>query len=173
MSVLGNWAPDNRAPDNWAPDNWAQLSGAQFATDSWAPDNRAPGPNLPLFQGGQLGSRQLGPEPIWYLQQYFWWLMDTFCNSRWHFHVGDGVYCIFDVIGVEYFAYWMVYLVFWTVNLIFWWTFYFFGWVSGDLDDILGILDGDFELGMIFWYLTYIFCVLPGVFGMLGNIFDI
>ena len=31
-----------------------------FRADSWAPDNRAlgpncPGPNLPLFQGGQLG----------------------------------------------------------------------------------------------------------------------
>ena len=37
-----------------------------FGVDSWAQDNRAPrlscpGPNLPLFKGGQLGPRQLGP----------------------------------------------------------------------------------------------------------------
>ena len=94
-----NWAPDNRVPDNWAP------------------GPNCPGPNLPLFQGGQLG-----PEPIWYLQWYFWWFMNTFRILRWHFNVWNGVHCIFDAspgIGREHFVFWMVYPVLWTVNLIF------------------------------------------------------
>ena len=64
--------------------------------DWWAPDNWAPGPNLPLFKGGQLGPGQLGPEPNWYLPRCFWWFMNTFCTSRWHLNVWDGVHCIFD-----------------------------------------------------------------------------
>ena len=75
--------------------------------------------------------------------------MNTFCNSRWHFNVWDGVYCIFSVasvIEVEHFVFWMANLILWTVNLIFWRTFHFREWVFGELDHIFGILDGNYAI---------------------------
>ena len=92
--------------------------------------------------------------------------MNTFCNQRWHFNVSDGVHCIFDVpygIGLEHFVFWMVFLVKWTVNFLFWRTCLFWGWVFGDLDDIFGILEGNYAIWddyLVFELLYFVFLLL-------------
>ena len=75
--------------------------------------------------------------------------MDTFCNSDDLSMFGTVLHCIFDVasgIGEEHFVFWIVYLIKCTINLIFWGKIHFCGWVFGDLDDIFGILDGDYAI---------------------------
>ena len=77
--------------------------------------------------------------------------MNTFCKSRWHFNVWDGVYCIFSVasvIEVEHFVFWMANLILWTVNLIFWKTFHLWGWVFGALEDFFVFLMVIMQFGM-------------------------
>ena len=45
-----------------------------------------------------------------------------------------------------YFVFWMFHLVLLTENLICLVIFYFKGWIFGDLDDVIGILDGDYVI---------------------------
>ena len=68
---------------------------------------------------------------------------------------------------MEHFVLWMVFLMLWTINLIFWGTIHFWGWVFDDLDNILGIFDGDyaiwddflaFELTYFVFLLVYLVC---------------
>ena len=105
--------------------------------------------------------------------------MNTFCNLRWQFNVWDSVHRILDVtsgIGVEYFVFWMVYLVLWTAILIFWWTFHFWGWVVGDLDDIFGILHGDYAIWddylvskVIYFVFLLVYLVCWAAYVLFGN----
>ena len=76
---------------------------------------------------------------------------------------------------MEHFLFWMVYLVLCTVILIFLGTFHFWGRIFGDLDDIFGILYGDYTIWddyfvflyflFVFWYFG-IFMIFVSFWGM-------